>query len=92
MKKTLAIVFALLCAASLNANQFVKNIRVDIYATAADSLPRRKNDPDYTDIRELQQIINNGYTIESITPITVKIGEGSLTQRLIVIYSYNRYE
>jgi len=92
MKKTLAIVFALLCTASVNAKQYVKNVRVDTHASAVRWLPGSKYDTDYTDIRELQQIVYDGYIIESITPITAQIGHGSRTQRLIVIYRDNRQE
>ena len=90
MKKKIAIVFAVIFSASVSAKQYVKNIDIKF-----DSLQSGKNwfeNPTivYADIKELQEIINAGFVIESITPITRKFGYGSYTNRLIIVYRDNR--
>ena len=84
MKKKIAIVFAVIFSASVSAKQYVKNI--DIKFDSLQSNPSLV----YTDIKELQEIINAGFVIESITPITRKFGYGSYTNRLIIVYRDNR--
>lgn len=90
MKKKIAIVVAVIFAASVSAKQYVKNIDIEF-----DSLQSGKNWFEnqsivYTDIKALQTIINAGFVIESITPITRKYGYGSYTNRLIIVYRDNR--
>ena len=70
MKKTLAIVFALLCTASVNAKQYVKNVAVDIDATFGGTFFRHKNNAGYTDVQELQKIIEN---LRSDVPMDIGI-------------------
>ena len=44
----------------------------------------------YTDVQELQQIIDDGYVIEKVIQIAMNAVAGKRTERLIVIYSDNR--
>ena len=90
MKKKIAIAFAVIFAASVSAKQYVKNIYVKCHYLQSGKNWFAAPLTVYEDIKELQTIINAGFVIESITPITQQSGYGSYTNRLIIVYRDNR--